>query len=152
MRILAFDPGSRNLGWAVIEMNASNIHRIDSGQSHNSDLSETLKMVLSLTEWWCRSECVAIEKSVPPKARSLQWEETAQVRGAIKAFVVGIPVIELTAKQVRAKLGISGGTKLGISEDRRMRDAVKKIFGYEPKGSHETDALALAWAVAMEKS
>lgn len=113
-----------------------------------------------------RPDIVAIEKSFAPKAHALQWEETAQVRGAIKGYVTAqIPVkkiVELTAKQVRSRLGVQPLTKLtsrtrylirplrGLTTDARVRAAVEKLFGCKVAGSHESDALALAYAVALD--
>lgn len=173
MKILAFDCGSRWNGWALVKAENGVVMRCGvlgspwSGQQHSNTLAEALKQVISVCCCGLKAgaDIVAIEKSFAPKAHALQWEETAQVRGAIKSCVLAqdstFKIIELTAKQVRDRLGIQPLSRLtsktrfsvkplrGLTADARVKATVEKLFGCEVAGSHESDALALAWAVGM---
>lgn len=157
MKILAFDVGSRWNGWAVVETGQP-IRRIASGQQHSDSLKESFGVVLAVLADWPDAVLVAVEKSFPPKASTKNWEETAQVRGAIKAAMpAGVDLAELTAQQVRSRLGITpltGHKKSlsflrGMTADARVKAAVEKLFGCKVAGAHEADALALAWAVGV---
>ena len=178
--ILGVDPGTVYVGLARLYMKGRQFGRFVETETEViecHDFGRLLTLVSSrIQELLCKPDfelerVVALEKAVPPAARSVQWELTAQLRGAVRVLALnaGAKVHELTASQVRSALGVTPPTKeakllrkingpaFAESMDARVRRQFCLWSGLDEKlfrgkhGPHKLDALAAAYVTGLRE-
>jgi crossover junction endodeoxyribonuclease RuvC len=153
MRVLGFDPGSRNLGYGVLERRGADWLRIDSGTirlNPRDPLPRRLAAIHSASSLLlhCHApDLVVVEEcfvAQSPKAALV----LGQVRGVLLLAVeqAGIRSSEVAARAVKlAAVGNGGAAKEQVQfmVPRLLRDCPSDL---QPD---EADALAVAWCGAI---
>jgi crossover junction endodeoxyribonuclease RuvC len=156
MRVLGLDPGSRSLGYGLLERTGSSWVHIASGAVHfpsREALPRRLAAIHSacsslLTEY--RPDLVVVEECFvarSPKAALV----LGQVRGVLLLCVeqAGIPSVEYAARAVKlAAVGHGGAAKEQVQYmvPRLLRDCPACL---QPD---QADALAIAWCGAIHRA
>lgn len=147
MRVIGIDPGLRQTGWGVIEINGNQISHIGNGacKSISSDhlsvrllrLYEQLKIIISLHQ----PTCAAIEKTFVSKdaAGTLKLGQARGIALLVPAEA-GLPVFEYAPNTVKKTVvGVGHANKDQIAHMVKMQLPAVEI------DSHDAfDALAIA--------
>lgn len=147
MRVLGIDPGTRILGYGVVEQQGNALRAIDHGTvapGGSIELSERLKLIfIGLTGIIesARPDAVAIEGVFSHKnARSALILGHARGVALLCAARAGLPVFEYAPAEVKKAVGASGAAE--------KEQVVRLIRGYlgiaQIEKADAADALALA--------
>lgn len=156
-RFLGIDTGRRNIGWGVVELTSDGrVQRVDSGvyQPPGDDLGQSLYEVSQWTMALLQKfrpvavgyEIVFFPKDTAPKHKQLVDHHT----GAILGVCGYLPVRGYRTQDV--KLSVAGYGRAG---KKQLARAVALRLGLDPqemseKPDHETDALSVAIALALD--
>ncbi|MDX1739493.1 MAG: crossover junction endodeoxyribonuclease RuvC [Alphaproteobacteria bacterium] len=146
-RIIGFDPGLRNTGWGVIDMDGNRLSFVDSGTARPPtewSLADRLKslhdMLMMVLERYHPNEA-AVEETFLNKNPGTTLK-LGHARGVVlvSPAIYGLPVSEYSAKSVKqAVVGTGAASKdqIGIM--------VRTLLpGCNPKSEDAADALAVA--------
>lgn len=144
-RVLGIDPGSRVLGWGVVEPCGTHLERRDSGTvAPRRDLlaerlAELADEIASLVERF-RPTSVAVERAFVGR-NSASALRIGEVRGAILATVgrLGLPVFDYPPATV--KLAVAGS---GLADKTAVAHGVSLLLRELRAPGDATDALAVA--------
>jgi crossover junction endodeoxyribonuclease RuvC len=148
IRLLGLDPGSRRLGWGLIEVEGSRLVHVEHGTliaDHTEPLSERLGRL--------SGELEAVIARTQPRAAAVEKVFTArnvhaaltlgQARGVVLAVLgrAAIPVSEYAPAEV--KLAVTGH---GRASKDQVAHMVARLLGVDLHGAgpDSTDALAIA--------
>lgn len=148
MRILSIDPGSRQTGFAVIEVKGKKLNYIDSGtldfyqkEEFLNRLGEIHHLISDLVKEYQPDE-IALESLIYVKSPTALMK-LAQTRGAvISAFGTEYKnkIFEYSPNKVK-----SATTGHGHASKEEIQKSIKLILGVEKFRTHdESDALAVA--------
>jgi crossover junction endodeoxyribonuclease RuvC len=144
MRVLGIDPGSRVMGWGLVEERAGRLVQIAAGiTAPHGDLAARLGQVAAcvedLIERWC-PETIAIERAFVGKsvASALRLGEA---RGALYAVAGrrGLSVVDYAPATVKVAVAGSGQAEKGM-----VARGVQLLLGGTRVAGDEADALAVA--------
>ena len=148
MRIMVIDPGTRCVGYGVIDKEGSDLHSVDFGRirtERGAALPARLKTVFERLTSLIKKhspEVIAVEDVFAGKG-SRSSIKIGEGRGVILlcAAMGGMPVAEYTATNV--KMAVVGN---GHASKEQVKKMVKVILGLaeEPKTEDAADALAIA--------
>ncbi|MHC4845041.1 MAG: crossover junction endodeoxyribonuclease RuvC [Planctomycetota bacterium] len=161
MRFLGIDPGSRRMGWGVVEEQGSTLTVLEMGavRPRAADpLAQRLAMIHSEVTGILESyapDCVAIEM-VFHGVNTRSLVTLGQARGAILAAVGTREshLVELSPSEVKkAVTGRGGATKEQVAHmvGVLLGPAAREIIAQSSGGNDATDALAVALA-ALHRS
>jgi crossover junction endodeoxyribonuclease RuvC len=147
MRILGIDPGLRNLGWAVIEVQGSRLIHVANGVCH-SDASQDLanrlfalhSALTNIIEQY-QPDSAAVEQTFVNKD-AVATLKLGQARGIalLAPAQAGILVAEYAPNAVKkAVVGVGHADKLQVAHMVKMQ-----LPGVVLNGPDATDALAIA--------
>lgn len=146
MRILGIDPGLRNMGWGVVEVDGSRLRHVASGCCHSTgaDLAERLHSLFDALEGVITATApdhAAVEQTFVNRdgAGTLKL---GQARGAVMVALAraGLPVGEYAPNAVKkAVVGVGHADKTQIGHMVRLQ-----LPGAAPKTADAADALAIA--------
>jgi crossover junction endodeoxyribonuclease RuvC len=147
-RLLGIDPGSRRLGWGIIDAAGSRMHHVAHGviaPPGDLDLAARLGVICdgledALRRW--SPEGAAIEQVFAARsARSALVLGQARGVAMLAIHRFGLPVGEYTPAEI--KLAVSGH---GRASKEQLATMVQRLLGYDLKsaGHDATDALAVA--------
>lgn len=147
VRIIGLDPGLRNTGWGVIEVEGTRLIYLADGSVHsNADttLAERLlqihEQVLRVMKDFAPDEAAIEETFVNVDARATL--KLGQARGVVMLAPVmcGIPVAEYAPNQIKKSV-----VGVGHAEKSQVKHMVKVLLPKaEMKTADSTDALAIA--------
>ena len=155
-RILGIDPGTRFVGWGVIEACGDSVRRLDSGTwrlGERNPLRERLvlfrKKLVCVLEEWSPTE-VALESAFMGKnARSALRLGEARGVALVTVAEVGIPLMEIPPALVKRRVAGAGNA----GKEMIAHLVAAQVEGCEDFGSlDESDALAVALCAFLEKS
>lgn len=146
MRVIGIDPGLRNLGWGVIEMEGSRLRHVANGIIHSSGDDLALRLVVlhrGLTEVIaCHApDAAAVEQTFVNKdaAGTLKLGQARAVALIVPARA-GLPVAEYAPNAVKKVV-----VGVGHAEKSQVEHMVKlQLPGVRLAGPDATDALAIA--------
>jgi len=155
MIALGIDPGTRRIGYGIVEKKKDNIlHFVAAGilKIESSDdtiaLAETKKSIVDIIKKY-RPDIMGIEKLFFAKNQRTAMA-VSQARGVLMlaAYEAGIPIKEYTPNEI--KLGISG---YGFADKKAILKMVRLILGKNDLKiiDDASDALAGAIMAANEK-
>lgn len=147
LRVLGIDPGSRLLGWGVVESHGSRIRHVDNGvlvPPVDADLPSRLLylhqgVLKVLTDY--QPDCAAIEDVFLAK-NAQSALKLGQARGAaiLAAAVFRLPVFEYAPTSI--KRSVVGN---GRADKHQVQQMVRALLGLvEPAQEDASDALAAA--------
>ncbi len=146
MRVLGIDPGLRNMGWGVIDVNGSRISHVANGICHSkgTDLAQRLLSLHSqLTDVLARwaPETAAVEQTFVNKD-AVATLKLGQARGIalLVPAQAGLDVAEYAPNQVKK-------TVVGVGHaDKKQVDHMVRLQmpGVQIAGADAADALAIA--------
>lgn len=146
MRVLGIDPGLRNMGWGVIDVNGSRISHVANGICHSkgTDLAQRLLSLHSqlsdvLARW--APETAAVEQTFVNKD-AVATLKLGQARGIalLVPAQAGLDVAEYAPNQVKK-------TVVGVGHaDKKQVDHMVRLQmpGVQIAGADAADALAIA--------
>ncbi len=147
VRIIGLDPGLRNTGWGVIEVEGSRLIYVGDGAVHSdadAPLAERLlqihQQVLAVIKEYAPDEAAVEETFVNTDARATL--KLGQARGAVMLApaICGLPVAEYAPNTV--KKSVVGA---GHAEKAQVKHMVKMLLPKAVmKTADSTDALAIA--------
>lgn len=154
MRVLGIDPGLRNLGWGVIEVDGSRLRHVGNGVCHSTG-TELAVRLLSLHEQLTdvlhkyAPDIAAVEKTFVNKD-AVGTLKLGQARGI--ALLVpaqfGLPIGEYAPNSVKKTVvGVGHADKNQIAHMVKMQ-----LPGVELAGPDAADALAIAICHAHHQS
>ncbi|MGH1413928.1 MAG: crossover junction endodeoxyribonuclease RuvC [Pelagimonas sp.] len=154
MRVLGIDPGLRNLGWGVIEVDGSRLRHIGNGVCHSTG-TELANRLLSLHEQLTdvlhkfTPDIAAVEKTFVNKD-AVGTLKLGQARGI--ALLVpaqfGLPIGEYAPNSVKKTVvGVGHADKNQIAHMVKMQ-----LPGVQLAGPDAADALAIAICHAHHQS
>ncbi|MCC1493968.1 crossover junction endodeoxyribonuclease RuvC [Cognatishimia sp. F0-27] len=146
MRIIGIDPGLRNLGWGVIDVEGSRLRHVANGICHSAgpNLAERLCALHAELTAICRThapDVAAVEQTFVNKD-AVATLKLGQARGI--ALLVpaqfGLEIGEYAPNAVKkAVVGV------GHADKRQVEHMVKMMLpGVTPAGADAADALAIA--------
>lgn len=146
MRVLGIDPGLRNLGWGVIDVEGSRLSHVANGvcRSAGDDLSERLlSLYVQLTEIFATyaPEAAAVEQTFVNKdgAATLKLGQARGIAMLVPAQA-GLRVGEYAPNSVKKTVvGVGHATKDQISHMVKVQ-----LPGVDLAGPDAADALAIA--------
>lgn len=147
MRIVGVDPGSRRLGWGIVEREGSRLHHVASGTLQPktaSLLTRLVQLVQELTQLveQHRPMHLAIETAFAGENVHSALV-LGQVRGAIMVALAarGLHVYEYAPSAVKAAT-----TGTGRADKQQVQHMVRMMLGLKqaPMGLDTSDALAIA--------
>ncbi len=146
MRVLGIDPGLRNMGWGVIDVDGSRLSHVANGvcKSDGDDLSERLLSLFNqLTEVLGRfaPDCAAVEQTFVNKdgAGTLKLGQARGIAMLVPARA-GLSIGEYAPNTVKkAVVGVGHADKRQIDHMVRLQ-----LPGVEIFGADAADALAIA--------
>ncbi len=146
MRVLGIDPGLRNMGWGVIDVDGSRLSHVANGvcKSDGDDLSERLLSLFNqLTEVLGRfaPDCAAVEQTFVNKdgAGTLKLGQARGIAMLVPARA-GLSIGEYAPNTVKkAVVGVGHADKRQIDHMVRLQ-----LPGVEIAGPDAADALAIA--------
>jgi len=148
MKILGIDPGTRVMGYGVIESDNDDIALIDFGAlvvKERSPIGERLSYLYNeLQEIIQRykPDVVAVEQPfISKNVRSAMAIGRAQAIALLAASVKGIPTFEYTPAQIKQRVA-----NYGASSKEQIQEMVKLQLGLSevPEPNDAADALAVA--------
>ena len=147
MRVMGLDPGLRNLGWGVIEVDGSRLTHVANGTLHSegSDLAaRLLSLYTQLTAVMRaqRPDCAAVEQTFVNKDASATLK-LGQARGVamLVPALAGLSVAEYAPNAVKKTvIGVGHGDK------KQIHMMVRVLM---PKAQFDTDDAADALAIAI---
>ena len=146
MRVLGVDPGLRNLGWGIIDVNGSRLSHVANGIIHSEgdDLAlRLLSLHVALTAVVAehRPEAAAVEQTFVNKdgASTLKLGQARGVAMLVPAQA-GLVVAEYAPNAVKkAVVGVGHADKVQVAHMVRHQ-----LPGVELNGADAADALAIA--------
>ncbi len=146
MRVIGIDPGLRNLGWGVIEMEGSRLRHLGNGIIHSAGEELALRLVTlhaGLTEVVARfaPEAAAVEQTFVNKD-AVATLKLGQARGIalLVPAQAGIPVGEYAPNAIKkAVVGVGHADKVQVQHMVRHQ-----LPGVTFEGPDAADALAIA--------
>ncbi len=146
MRVLGVDPGLRNMGWGVIEVQGSRISHIANGIAHSSgqDLAaRLLSLFEQMTDVFAtyQPDTAAVEQTFVNKdaVGTLKLGQARAIALLVPAQM-GIPIGEYAPNAVKkAVVGVGHAAKQQIDHMVRLQ-----LPGVEIAGADAADALAIA--------
>ena len=146
MRVLGIDPGLRNLGWGVIEVDGPRLRHVANGTCHGTgqDLAARLCALfdgLSAVVEQYRPDTAAVEQTFVNKdgAGTLKLGQARGVALLVPARA-GLSVGEYAPNTVKKTVvGVGHADKTQVNHMVRMQ-----LPGAEPAGPDAADALAIA--------
>jgi len=148
MRILGIDPGTRAMGYGVIESGEDEVALVDCGaltSPPRSPIGERLSYLYNkLSEIILRyqPDAVAVEQPfVAKNVRSALAIGKAQAVAILAAANIGIPTYEYTPAQIKQRI-----TNYGASSKEQIQEMVRLQLGLSevPQPNDAADALAVA--------
>lgn len=146
MRVLGIDPGLRNMGWGVIDMDGSRISHVANGVCH-SEGKELAHRLLSLHQqlsdifFTYKPDQAAVEQTFVNKdgAGTLKLGQARGIAMLVPAQA-GIPVGEYAPNQVKKTVvGVGHADKVQVQHMVKMQ-----LPGVTLNGADAADALAIA--------
>lgn len=155
-RVLGIDPGSHNLGWAVVERVGSRLHHVASGTARGGagDFSARIARLMA--------ELEAAVTAHAPKAAALETAFAGksvrsalvlgQARGAVLLTLAraGLHVTEYTPGQIK-----QAATGHGQADKLQVQAMVRRLLALPhdaPMGTDTSDALACAVCHAQQSA
>lgn len=146
MRVMGIDPGLRNMGWGVIDVNGARLSHVGNGvcQSLGEDLAtRLLSLHIQLTEVLMRfaPDCAAVEQTFVNKdaVATLKLGHARAIALLVPAQA-GLPVGEYAPNAVKKTVvGVGKAAKQQVDHMVRMQ-----LPGVQIAGADAADALAIA--------
>ena len=146
MKIIGIDPGLRNMGWGVIDVNGARLSHVGNGvcQSLGEDLAtRLLSLHIQLTEVLMRfaPDCAAVEQTFVNKdaVATLKLGHARAIALLVPAQA-GLPVGEYAPNAVKKTVvGVGKAAKQQVDHMVRMQ-----LPGVQIAGADAADALAIA--------
>ena len=146
MRVLGIDPGLRNMGWGIIEVNGSQMHHVANGICHSKG-TELARRLLSLhaqlsevvAKW--QPNAAAVEQTFVNKdaVATLKLGQARAIALLVPAQA-GLEVAEYAPNKVKKTIvGVGHAEKAQIDHMVRLQLSGVKIMGVDA-----ADALAIA--------
>ena len=146
MRVLGIDPGLRNMGWGVIDVNGSRMHHVANGICHSKG-NELARRLLSLhnqlsevvSQW--QPNAAAVEQTFVNKdaVATLKLGQARAIALLVPAKA-GLGVAEYAPNKVKKTIvGVGHADKTQIDHMVRLQLSGVKIMGVDA-----ADALAIA--------
>ncbi len=146
-RVIGLDPGLRNTGWGVIEVQGNHLRHIANGTIHSNaqdDLAVRLRQLFEglcavITRW--QPAAAAVETTFVNKD-AIATLKLGQARGVVMLAPasLGLPVAEYAPNQIKKSLAGAGH-----ADKAQIRAMVGRLLpGCEVGGADAADALAIA--------
>lgn len=141
MRVLSIDPGTKSLGWAIIDGDHRNQKVVEFG-SFRPKPKGNLSAIASFTEEIIvkyKPDVVVVEASfLGASAKSSFKIGEARAAVLVAAQKHNVVVKEVSPRQ--AKLSITGN---GNASKEQVRFMVKRLFGIEAPNTDSSDAISI---------
>lgn len=147
MRVIGIDPGLRNMGWGVIDVNGPRISHVANGVARSAAADELSERLLSLYEQLCeviatyQPDCAAVEQTFVNKD-AVATLKLGQARGIalLAPAKAGLSIGEYAPNAIKkAVVGVGHAAKEQVEHMIKLQ-----MPGVKLAGADAVDALAIA--------
>jgi len=152
MRVMGVDPGTRHLGWGVVEAQGGRLRRVDGGTLASADRDvgrrlHALHAGLSRALALHRPQAAALETAFVGDNRRTALA-IGEARGMVMVALAAAGLEAAGYPPAAVKRAVAGNGQAGKDH---MREIIRVLLALErpPETDHEADALALAVTHAL---